>query len=138
MSILRKSTMILPAALLFSMAGWAQTSQFEGTVKGADGKLVQNAVIKIERQDVKGNYKTKTDKKGHYFYGGLPLGNYKVTVEVDGMDRDSQNARSKLGDTTDISFNLANAQPGAGHGPHDDRSVEPVRTNRAARTSKQS
>jgi hypothetical protein len=31
---------------------------------------MQNAQIKIERLDVKGNYPTKTDKKGHYFYGG--------------------------------------------------------------------
>ena len=112
MSILRKLMMILPLALLFSVAGFAQTSQFEGTVKGADSKPVQNAVVKIDRQDVKGNYKTKTDKKGHYFYGGLPLGNYKITVEVDGQDRDSKLGRSKLGDTTDVSFDLAAAGAG--------------------------
>ena len=109
MSTLPKFLLILPLALLFTAIGSAQTAAFEGTVKGPDGKTVQNAVVKIERQDVKGNYSVKTDKKGHYFYGGLPLGNYKITVNVDGQDRDSKSGRTKVGDTTDVSFDLAAA-----------------------------
>lgn len=107
MSILRKLMFTLPVALVFSAIGFAQTSQFEGTVKGADGKPAPGVEIRIERQDVKGNYKTKTDKKGHYFYGGLPLGNYKITVAEGGADKGSKNGRSKLGETTDVSFDLA-------------------------------
>ena len=106
MSTLRKFLLILPLALLFSAIGSAQTAAFEGTVKGADGKTVQGAVVKIERQDVKGNYTVKTDKKGHYFYGGLPLGNYKITVNVEGQDRDVRNERAAPGDTKDVSFTL--------------------------------
>src|SRR5258705_3839306 len=109
MSLLRKFLLILPVSLLFSVLGWAQTAAFEGTVKGPDGKPQQGAVIKIERQDVKGNYSVKTDKKGHYFYGGLPLGAYKVTVAVDGQDRDSKPGRPKAGETADVSFELAPA-----------------------------
>src|SRR5215475_10153425 len=109
MSLLRKLLLVIPVSLLFSALGWAQTAAFEGTVKGPDGKVVQGAVVKIERQDVKGNYNVKTDKKGHYFYGGLPLGNYKITVNVDGQDRDSKSGRTKVGDTTDVSFDLAAA-----------------------------
>src|SRR5436853_3015362 len=89
------------------MPGQAQTAACDGTVKGADGKPQQGDQVKIERQDVKGNYSVKTDKKGHYFYGGLPLGNYKITVNVDGQDRDSKAGRTKVGDTTDVSFDLA-------------------------------
>ena len=33
------------------------------------------------RTDIKGNYKCKTNKKGHYFYNGLPLGTYNITVK---------------------------------------------------------
>src|SRR5229473_5059355 len=109
MSTLPKFLLILPLALLFTAIGSAQTAAFEGTVKGPDGKPLQNAVVKIDRQDVKGNYKVKTDKKGHYFYGGLPLGNYKLTVEVDGHDVDAKPARTKVGESVDISFDLANA-----------------------------
>ena len=82
--------MIVPLALGFSVVSFAQTAAFEGTVKAPDGKPVQGAVMKIERQDVKGNYQVKTDKKGHYFYGGLPLGSYKITVMVDGQERANQ------------------------------------------------
>lgn len=105
---LRRILFVFPLALIFSLTAWAQTAAFEGTVKGPDGKPIQNAVMKIERQDVKGNYQVKTDKKGHYFYGGLPLGNYKITVVVDGMDRGFQSGRTKVGETIDVSFNLNN------------------------------
>lgn len=112
------SRRILPAlsiTLLFSAACFAQTTAIEGDVKGEDGKPVQKAVIKIERKDIKGNYKCNTDKKGHYFYGGLPSGTYKITVEVDGKERDSvDNVRSKYGDPTPVNFDLAQAAARAG------------------------
>ncbi len=103
---LRKILFVLPVGLIFSIGAWAQTAAFEGTVKGPDGKPVQGAQMKIERQDVKGNYTVKTDKKGHYFYGGLPLGNYKITAMIDGQDRGFQTGRTKVGETIDVSFDL--------------------------------
>jgi len=106
-TIPRKSLTIVPVTLFFSLACWGQTAAFEGNVKGPDGKPLLNAVVKIDRQDVKGNYKVKTDKKGHYFYGGLPLGNYKITVELDGQDRAQKPARARVGESTDVSFDLA-------------------------------
>jgi tetratricopeptide (TPR) repeat protein len=110
MSQLRKSLLILPLGLLFAVTGWGQTAAFEGTVKGADGKPLLGAQVKLERQDVKGNYTVKTDKKGHYFYGGLPLGNYKISVLVDGQEKDAKNGvRTKVGETSDVSFDLAAA-----------------------------
>src|SRR5690349_3912182 len=86
-TIPRKSLTIVPITLFFSLACCGQTAAFEGNVKG--------------------NYKVKTDKKGHYFYGGLPLGNYKITVEVDGQDRGVKPARAKVGESVDVSFDLA-------------------------------
>jgi len=109
MSLFRKFLLILPVSLIFAVTGWGQTAAFEGTVKGTDGKPLPNAQVKLERQDVKGNYNVKTDKKGHYFYGGLPLGNYKITVVVDNQERDSRPARTRVGETTDVSFDLAAA-----------------------------
>jgi len=74
--------------LFCAIAGFAQTSAMEGDVKGEDGAPLKGALIKIEREDIKGHYQVKTDKKGHYYYGGLPLGRYKITLEVDGKDVD--------------------------------------------------
>src|SRR5271170_3141780 len=85
---LRKLLITLPITLALSTAAWAQTTAIEGDVKGTDGKPLQGATVKIARTDIKANYKVKTDKKGHYYYGGLSIGTYNVTLEVDGMDVD--------------------------------------------------
>jgi tetratricopeptide (TPR) repeat protein len=101
-----KTLFVLPISLIFSISAWAQTAAFEGTVTGPDGKLVVGAVMKIERQDVKGNYTVKTDKRGHYFYGGLPLGNYKITAVVDNVVRDFRSGRTTVGETQVVDFHL--------------------------------
>jgi tetratricopeptide (TPR) repeat protein len=85
----RKFLSILPLAVLFSAAGWSQITAISGDVKGVDGKPLVGALIKLDRTDQKGAYKVKTDKKGHYYYGGLGLGVFTVTIEVDGKDMDS-------------------------------------------------
>ena len=93
--------------LFFGFTSLAQITAIEGDVKGDDGKPLVGAVVKIDRYDITAHYKTKTDKKGHYFYNGLPLGNYNVTIEVDGKEVDQQKGvRSRLGDPTNVSFDL--------------------------------
>jgi len=89
----RKLLLALPVSLLFSSFCLAQTSAIEGDVKGEDGKPLVGAVIKIERTDIKQSYSVKTDKKGHYYYGGLGLGGtFNVTIEVNGKTMDSMQA----------------------------------------------
>src|SRR5262245_15999693 len=99
---------LLGLALLFGAPSLAQTSALEGDVKGEDGKPMTGAQILIERTDIKGNYKVKTDKKGHYFHGGLPLGIYKIMLEIDGKTADQVgNVRTRLGDPTKVNFDMA-------------------------------
>jgi tetratricopeptide (TPR) repeat protein len=96
------------AFLLLAFSSFAQTSSLEGDVKGEDGQPLRGALIKIDRTDIKGAYKVKTDKKGHYFHAGLPLGTYNITVEVDGKDKDTvRGVRTRLGDPTPVNFDLA-------------------------------
>lgn len=89
-------------------ASWAQITAIEGDVKGADGQMVKNAQILIEREDMKGSYKgAKTDKKGHYIYNGLPIGRYTVSVMVDNQKKDEmQHVQTKLGDPIPVNFDL--------------------------------
>jgi len=97
------------AAPLFLLAGlgFAQTSAIAGTVKGEDGNPLRDALVKINRRDIRGNYKVKTNKKGEYFHAGLPLGNYDVVLEVGGKDVDRvSNVRTRLGDPTQVDFDL--------------------------------
>ena len=106
-SFLRRLPGLTTFTLLFAGAAFAQTSQIEGVVKGEDGQPLKDALIKIERKDIKGSYKVKTKKKGDYLHAGLPLGTYKVMLEVDGKDVDSvDNVKSKLGDPTVVNFDL--------------------------------
>jgi tetratricopeptide (TPR) repeat protein len=107
---LRKPIFAIPVAALFSTICLAQTTAFEGNVTGEDGKPVQGAMIHLDRKDIKGNYKVKTDKKGHYYYGGLPIGTYRISVEVNGKEADFvDNVRSRLGDPIELNFDLKQA-----------------------------
>jgi tetratricopeptide (TPR) repeat protein len=104
---IRKSTFLAGLFLLAGAGAWAQTSSIEGTVKGEDGNGLKGATVHITRTDIKGNYKVNTDKKGHYFHAGLPLGTYDVSVEVNGQTMDTvRGVRTKLGDPTEVDFDL--------------------------------
>ena len=104
---LKTAALSVAALLIFSSAALAQVSSIEGDVKGEDGTPFKGALVKIERKDIKGHYQVKSDKKGHYFHTGLPLGTYKLVLEVEGKDVDMvDNVRTKLGDSTVIDFDL--------------------------------
>lgn len=99
----------------FAAAARAQVSGLEGTVKGPDGKPIAGAVIKIERQDIRGNYNVKTDKKGHWGHYGLPLGTYNVSLEIDGKVADQmKGVRTRLGDPQQIQLEPRVQQQAAG------------------------
>ena len=94
-------------ACLLALTSFAQITAIEGDVKGEDGAPAVKAVVKIVRTDIKGNYKCDTNKKGHYFYNGLPLGTYNITVEIGGKEMDGVNGvRTRLGDPTPVNFDL--------------------------------
>ena len=107
--ILSRSLTALAGLLICSFAASAQTSSLSGKVIGEDGQPLKDALIKIERKDIKGSYKVKTNKKGEYFHAGLPLGTYDVGVEVDGKMIEAvtaHNVRTRLGDPTPVDFDL--------------------------------
>ena len=73
----------------FSVAASAQTTQVNGTVKlkQADGTEVPvaGAQIDIYRTDIKSEYHTKTNNKGHYIHAGLPfVGTFTIVVSAPG------------------------------------------------------
>jgi tetratricopeptide (TPR) repeat protein len=102
---------------LFALASFAQITGVEGVVKGADGKVVQGAIIKIHRTDIKGDYATKpTDKRGHYIYNGLPIGTYELSLWIDGKQVDMlKGVKTSPGDPQVLNFDekAASADNGA-------------------------
>ena len=104
---LRKTLLFVAFTLLCSTVAWSQVTTIEGDVKDENGQGVKGALVKLVRTDIKGNYKVKSDKKGHWFYTGLPLGTYDITVEIDGKDVDTvKGVKSKYGDSTIVDFDL--------------------------------
>src|SRR6185369_1404071 len=102
-----------PAAagmLFLASSMFAQITTIEGDIKGADGKPVDKAVVKIVRTDIKGNYETKSNKKGHYIYMGLPIGTYNLSLVIDGKEVDKVNGvRTSPGDSRPVDFDLKNS-----------------------------
>jgi len=106
MSVTKVARLAAPLLLLAGL-GFAQTSSISGEVKGEDGKPLRDALVKITRKDIRGNYKVKTNRKGEFFHAGLPLGNYDVILEVGGKDVDRMlNVRTRLGEPTQVNFDL--------------------------------
>ncbi|MGH9773012.1 MAG: tetratricopeptide repeat protein [Candidatus Acidiferrales bacterium] len=86
----------------------AQTGGLTGTAKGVDGNKLAGYPIIIERTDIKGTYKTKTNKHGNYVYIGLPIGNYKVVLDSpSGQQLYYIEKHVGLGDPTEVDFDLA-------------------------------
>jgi len=108
MKILQKLATLTALVALFAFGAMAQTASLEGDVKGEDGKPLIGAWIKLERKDIKGSYKVKTNKKGQWFHAGLPLGNYDIMLEVDGKVMDTvKGVRTRMGDPLPINFDLS-------------------------------
>jgi len=109
---LKTAALFAAALFVFACTAFAQVASLEGDVKDQTGQPLKGALVKIDRQDVKGHYQVKSDKKGHYFHTGLPLGTYKVTLEVDGKDVDFVNGvHLGLGDNPPVNFSMKeNAQ----------------------------
>jgi len=125
----RKLLLALPVSLLFSALCFAQTTAIQGDVKGEDGKPLVGAVIKIERTDIKQSLNTKTDKKGHYFYGGLAVGGtFNITLEVGGKAVDAATGVKPSGAPSDVNFDLkAAAAKAANAAPEDvERGMTPA------------
>lgn len=97
--------------VLLAAASLAQTAKIEGDVDGFDGKPLPGAVVKMHRLDISQDFQTKTDKKGHFVYMGLqPGGIFKVSIEVDGKEVDSQQGHATLVDPVPMKFDLAKSK----------------------------
>ena len=86
----------------------AQTGGLTGKATGEKGNPLVGYTILIERQEIRGNYKVKTNKKGEYTHVGLPTGNYKVSLQSpEGRVLFFFNTRVGMGDPTQMDFDLA-------------------------------
>jgi tetratricopeptide (TPR) repeat protein len=79
------AALILAASVLVASAQ-SVTITGKVTLKQADGTEapVEGAQIDIYRTDIKGEYRTKTNKKGEYTHAGIPYGTFTIAVSAPG------------------------------------------------------
>ncbi len=98
------------ALFLLAGASYAQMGAIAGKAVDEKGEPIVNAVVRIVRNDIKGQYETKTNRRGEYFHAGLPSGrstNYTVMLLVNGREVDSKtNVVVSIGDQTAVNFDL--------------------------------
>jgi tetratricopeptide (TPR) repeat protein len=85
----------------------AQTGGLTGKAIDEKGNPLAGYTILLERQDIRGAYKVKTNKKGEFIHVGLPIGNYKVSLQSpEGRVLWYFNAHVGYGDPTTLDFDL--------------------------------
>ena len=106
--IARSVSFAVPFLFLFTGLAVAQTTSLEGKVIGQDGKPLEGALVKIERKDIKANYKVKTKRKGEWFHARPAAGHVSDCTrgEWQGCRRVGQCANPP-GESTPVNFDLA-------------------------------
>jgi tetratricopeptide (TPR) repeat protein len=109
MKFANKILPFLIMAMLFAIPSFAQTGMIEGKVLDKEGKPIQNADITIDRIDLAGQFKVKSDKNG-LFRASVPTASYKVTVTVNGAVVDFINGlRVSTGEAAKADFDAREA-----------------------------
>ena len=95
-------------------SAWAAGSVLQGIVKDAKGHPIEGADIRIETKNGGRLLTTvKTDVSGRYILEGLPAGNYRITLAVNGAVKTSiNNTTIESGAPTQLNFDMA-AAPGS-------------------------
>ena len=108
-SIAYRTVLIAVVLVLSSTLSYGQMGRLGGKVLGEDGQPLKDAVIVAERQGMPGQQKVKSNKRGEYLFGFLPMGVYNVTLLVNGTERGKVNnlKPSSAGDATTLDFDLA-------------------------------
>ena len=100
------SSFLVAAAFAFSSSTPAQASGIEGKVRGLDGRPLQGAEVRIERNDKAGAPVTiQTNTKGNYASSALSAGTYKISVVENGAVKSNVTIKTS-GETARVDFNL--------------------------------
>ena len=85
----------------------AQFGQMQGLVKDEEGKPKANAVVSIDREDIRGHYEVKTDRNGKFFHAGLPLGRFSVSVkQKNGQDFKIGGIQTRMSEPASVEIDL--------------------------------
>ena len=111
----RISVSVLFGLIFLAGSALAATSTIEGIVRDPKGQAIKNADVRIEAQGGSTWSKvTKTDMKGRFVHSDLAVGNYRVSLLVDGAVKASiNNVKTKPSEPTQLNFDLKKSGQGS-------------------------
>ena len=112
------SAVALLTVLAFAAPALAQTGGLRGRSPTTRARPVEAATIKIVGKNTARKAEVKTNKKGEYIQIGLFAGDYKVTVEKDGMTV-TMDGHVSFGDPTVMDVSLKRRQVNAAQAERD-------------------
>jgi tetratricopeptide (TPR) repeat protein len=100
------------ALLLTSGIALGQNGRLAGRVIDENGEGVKDAVVRVERQSMSGKYEVKTNKRGEYLFGFLPMARYNVFLVINGKTMSQTNGiqPASAGEPTELDFDLGKIQ----------------------------
>ena len=126
------------AALGMVAPVYAQTGGVEGKALLQDGSPCAKCIVVIDRLDIKSTYKTKTSMKGEFVYIGLPIGNYKVTLQSPtGQTLYYIEKHIGLGEPTEVNFDLKKEMAQQKQQRQEEMKKNPELAKQAAEAAKQ-
>src|SRR5262249_34870083 len=99
---------VLIALFMFAICGTA-AAQITGTLTGtvtSGGSPLPGATVTVASPVLLGTRTTVTGAGGDYNFGALTPGTYRVTFELEGLQKVSKQARVRLGETTRLAADL--------------------------------
>ena len=85
--LLRLSSLVAVCLFVATTAMAQSTATLQGTVKDQKSEMVAGAKVTARNQATGIERTTQTDSEGNYQFAALPVGNYKVDVEMQGFKR---------------------------------------------------
>jgi len=106
--MMQQAALLVATFMVIAGLSFAQMGTFMGKVIGPDGKPMQNAVIKIERKDIRGSWQTKTNRRGEWIYSGMQVGGtYRIECHMNNQLMDAvDNVRASMGEPQEVNFDL--------------------------------
>jgi len=104
----RTGGLILLALGFLTAGASAQNFSVQGSVKGSDGKPLSDGDVRVERVDTKASpINVKMDRKGHYEFGKMPAGTYKITVYENNVPKSTGEIKTRKEGWLRVDFDLA-------------------------------
>ncbi|HXH51415.1 MAG TPA: tetratricopeptide repeat protein [Terriglobia bacterium] len=126
------------ALAVMAVPAYAQTGGIQGKAIQEDGQPCVKCVIVADRLDIKASYHTKTGKKGDFVYIGLPIGNYKITLQSPtGQTLFYIEKHVGLGEPTEVNFDLPKEMAQEKQQRQEEMKKNPEMAKAAAESAKQ-